>query len=338
MKSTYLRDRFSYEFFNLSKFLCTFFRFLYHYILHSFDRSYFRAVEKPRLSIETTNICNAKCIFCANTVMERRKQALSIEDFKSAVDQFAKMGSTNIDFNVTIGDPLLDKLIIERARYVTETYPQFKSLGFVTTLQWFHLHDSRSFMESGITWLSISTILSGRQACSNFFGVDLYDQMLKNLIALIEINKRYQNKISIKLDLKPTPQPPEEVIGHPDFQRINAMVDRDLVEKLNSMGYYVDDWGGAVNLPPYLKKRPLAPRFFRPCRFLYSGLIIYSNGKIGACNCRDFEANSDLILGDIKKLSLKEAWESEKLQRLRKEWLMKNNVPNICKTCRHYVY
>jgi radical SAM protein with 4Fe4S-binding SPASM domain len=313
-------------------------RFARSYVQRYFDPNRFKPVDKPRLSIETTNVCNAKCVFCANPLMQRRKMPLPMELFRKAVDEVAAMGSTALDFNVTIGDPLLDPYLLERARYVTRNYPQFASLGFVTTLQWLHRFDMDEFWESGLTWMSISTALSGREKYAEFFGVDKYDQMMTNLLRLIEENQRRARKIEYIINLKPTNEPVEAVLAHPDFQRINGMVEQDLVANVNGRGFYVDDWLGAVKLPPYLKKRPLYPRAFRPCGQLFGGLIVYSNGNVGACNCRDFEANSELTLGNVKDASLSEMWDGEKLAHLRSDWKRKNKVPEICKTCSHYLY
>ncbi|MBZ5511766.1 MAG: radical SAM protein [Acidobacteriia bacterium] len=313
-------------------------RFCRTYVRRCFDPNRYRAPSAPHLSIESTNVCNAKCAFCANPVMQRKKQPLSMELFKKAVDELAAMGSSALDFNVTIGDPLLDPYLLERARYATRTYPQFNSVGFVTTLQWLHRFPIDEFWDSGIKWISISTALSGREKYAEFFGVDKYDQMMRNLLTLIEENKRRENKIIYVIHIKPTNEPVEAVLKHADFQRINSMVEQDLVANVKTRGAYVDDWQGAVQLPPYLKKRPLVPRAFRPCAQLFGGMIVYSNGNVGACNCRDFEASSELTLGNVKDNTLAELWSGEKVARLRSEWRRKNKVPEICKTCRHYNY
>lgn len=313
------------------------FGFALRYVKGYFRKGRFTPLAVPRLSLETTNVCNAKCVFCANPIMQRQKEPLQVTKFKKAVDEFVALGGTVIDFNATIGDPLLDPYLLERARYVKQ-FPQFTSLGFVTTLQWLHRYDLNEFFESGITWLAISTSLSGREKYLEFFGVDKYEPMLKNLITLIEENNRRGKPISICLSIKPTNEPVENVREHPDFRLINSIVDQDLIESLRDQGVFVDDWLGSVTLPPYLKKRPLYPRAFRPCQLLYSGLMIYSNGNVGACSCRDFEASSELILGNVSELSLGEMWTGAKLARIRSNWLKKNKVPDICKSCRHYLY
>lgn len=311
--------------------------FSVNYVRRYFAKGRFTPAAQPRLSLETTNICNAKCVFCANPVMQRSKQPLGMEQFKKAVDEFVAMGGKVIDFNVTIGDPLLDPLLLERARYVSR-YPQFASLGFVTTLQWLHRFNIDEFFASGINWLAISTSLSGRQSYREFFGVDKYEQMLKNLVTLLTENRQRDNKIGVMINIKPTNESVEQVLNHPDFHMVQQLYDGNLTASVHNRGYYVDDWIGAVTLPPYLKKRPLIPRAFRPCHMLYSNLIVYSNGNVGACNCRDFEASSELILGHVTKDSLEELWSSEKLAELRSNWRRLNKVPEICQSCRHYIY
>ena len=311
--------------------------FVKRYVGGYFQNGRFEPRPKPKLSIETTNICNAKCVFCANPVMMRRKEPLSMDRFRKAVDEFAAMGGTDLDFNVTIGDPLLDPQILERARYVRR-YPQFKTLGFVTTLQWLHRFDLITVFEAGLTWLSISTTLSGRQKYYEFFQVDKYDQMLDNLKLLIFENDRRGRPLNILIGIKPTDERPDDVVAHPDFVMINQLVDQDLEAGVRAGGFYVDDWLGAVKLPAYLKKRPLYPRAYRPCQLLYAGLMVYSNGKVGACACRDFEASSELILGNVQGESLESMWTGKHLADLRSDWRTRNKIPHICQSCRHYAY
>ena len=295
------------------------------------------APQVPDISVETTNLCNAKCVFCANPVMERKKEPLDWDLFTKAIDEFIAMGGTNLNFNVVIGDPLLDKDILKRGRYVKQ-FPQITENGFVTTLQWLHRFDLDELFEAGFTWISVSTTLSGRQSYADFFGVDKYDQMLQNLLKLLEENDKRGEPLIVLVGIKPTPESVQSILNHPDYQRVRAWVGPELDERVHGRSFFVDDWLGTIQLPKYLKKRPLYPRRKRPCRLLYKGLMLYSNGNVGACACRDFEAAGELILGNVEKDSLEEIWEGEKLTRLRSDWRERNVVPEICKSCSHYLY
>lgn len=281
-------------------------------------------------------MCNSDCVFCANSLMQRRRQPMKMDVFRKAVDDFIRMGGTHIDFNAVIGEPLLDPYLLERAKYVKQ-YPQLGRLGFVTTLQWLQRFDLDEFYQY-VDWLAISLTLSGREKYQEFFRVDKYDQVLKNLLTLIEENKKRPKPIAFTLLVKPTNEPVEAVLNHPDFKMINALVEQDLEASVRQPAQ-VDDWLGAVKLPEYMNKRPLIPRWHRPCALLHGGVVVYSNGNIGACSCRDFEAASkELILGNVATDDLAGVWNGEKLNQIRAEWREHNRVPEICKTCRHYVY
>lgn len=269
--------------------------------------------------------------------MKRPREYLDLSIFKKVVDEFIALGGVDIDFNTIVGEPLLDPYLLERARYVRQ-FPQVKSLGFITNLQWLHKFDMDEFFNSGIDWLAVSTALSGSDKYFEFFGVDRYEQTLKNLTRLIEENKKRGNRMKVGIGIKPTNESFSDVLSHPDYKRIKSFLNQGLITVIRREGLYVDDWLGCVKLPSYLKRRPLYPRVFRPCGLLYGGLIIFPNGNIGACSCRDFEANSELVLGNAKNTTLKEAWEGKRLAAIRSDWRKRNKIPDICKHCRHYVY
>jgi radical SAM protein with 4Fe4S-binding SPASM domain len=64
--------------------------------------------------------------------------------------------------------------------------------------------------------------------------------------------------------------------------------------------------------------------------------MVYSNGKVGACDCVDFEATSELILGNIADTSLEEMWNGEHLQRIRSDWRAGTKIPKVCSNCHMY--
>lgn len=268
--------------------------------------------------------------------MKRHREHLDMLLFKKVVDEFVALGGFDISFTPVIGDPLLDPYLLERVRYVKQ-FPQIKSLGFVTNLQWLHRFDMEEFFNAGIDWLVVSTTLSGPEKYFEFFGVDRYEQTIKNLIKLVEENEKRGNRIRITISLNRTDEKNNEIVTHPDYKRVKSFAEKGVIT-MPKTGLCVDDWLGYVQLPAYLKRRPLYPRLFRPCWLLYAGLVVFCNGKIGVCACRDFEANSELILGDIKSTTLREVWEGEKLANIRSNWRNKNKIPNICKRCSYYVY
>lgn len=310
-------------------------KFAGRYLLLSFQPAHWKPTKAPEIAVENTSVCNARCIFCANGVMERPRIAMKEEVFRKTVDEAILLGSDVIDFSVMIGDPLLDKKLLERARYIKK-FPQVREMGMTTTLQWLHLFDLNEFFESGFTWVAVSTTLSGRERYRDFFGVDKYDQMLTNLQALLNENNKRGKPIEVAVNVKPTPEPRRDILNHPDFMLVQSLTTQNLRKTVKREAFFVFDWAGAVRLPSYLRLHPLWPRKRRPCGRLLRHLMVYSNGKVGACNCVDFEASSDLILGNIEQTSLVDMWNGTRLKQLQSDWRSGKSVPSACQLCRMY--
>ena len=61
------------------------------------------------VQIESTNICNAKCVFCPRDDMHRAAgRSWSIELFKKIVDECAELGITHVRMH-NYGEPFLDR-------------------------------------------------------------------------------------------------------------------------------------------------------------------------------------------------------------------------------------
>ena len=116
-------------------------RFLKHYILCHFQKNRWIPLDAPAISVENTSVCNSRCVFCPNGLMERPRQQMKMDVFTKAVDEAIQMGSTDIDLFVTIGDPLLDPHLLELGRYIRQL-PQVRDVGFNATLQCLHLFQS----------------------------------------------------------------------------------------------------------------------------------------------------------------------------------------------------
>ncbi|MDO9311729.1 MAG: SPASM domain-containing protein, partial [Nitrosomonas sp.] len=89
-------------------------------------------------------------------------------------------------------------------------------------------------------------------------------------------------------------------------------------------------------LLPGMHIRPLSRLDREPCIWLYESPIVFEDGKLGLCGCRDFNANSELIVGNIMESSLHEIWQSEKVRQIRYGF-SHGDYPEICSKCSQYV-
>src|SRR5262249_20644466 len=75
--------------------------------------------ERPpeTLHIETTNVCNANCIFCAYQYQDRFREGkgvMSDKIFSRGLREYFEMGGRSVNFVPLVGDSLVDPKIIQR--------------------------------------------------------------------------------------------------------------------------------------------------------------------------------------------------------------------------------
>jgi hypothetical protein len=70
-----------------------------------------------------------------------------------------------------------------------------------------------------------------------------------------------------------------------------------------------------------------------PCRRLFTGPTVLSDGRVNGCCCRDVEAT--LVIGDVNKDSLGDILKGAPLKALVKRHSL-GDFPEICKLCTRY--
>src|SRR5499427_4052201 len=79
-----------------------------------------RAPRMPEIvQIESTNICNAKCVFCPRDDMHRRQGIMSVDLFKKIVDECAELGITHVRMH-NYGEAFMDRKLVEKVRYAKQ--------------------------------------------------------------------------------------------------------------------------------------------------------------------------------------------------------------------------
>lgn len=283
------------------------------------------------VNIETTNICNAKCIFCAYQYQTRATGVMDMGLFRKIIAEFVECGGGNVGFTPTVGEPLVDKHIIERIRYARR-HPEIKNISMYSNMLTLHKLGAEALATSGITSLTVSTSGFDKEMYLRVYRSTSYEQMLANVIEFAEVNNRLGRPVNFNIDMR-VDRPLHEVLSYPDHQKVAAVVG---VENIGVKFRY-DSWGGKIKqeeLTGNMKlRRNLRPRW-SPCTELFMGPMVYWDGKVGGCNCRDVDA-SELVVGNVRDQHLADIWFGPELQRLREEFTTPK-IKNLCKSCTHY--
>jgi hypothetical protein len=160
----------------------------------------------------------------------------------------------------------------------------------------------------------------------------MYGQMLENVKRFAAANNAAGRPVDFTIDMR-VDRPAEEVFRFPDYQDVARVVGEERI----GLKFRYDNWAGLIT-PDQLSgnmrlRHPLNVKP-APCSELYTGPIVYWDGKVGACGCRDVNA-SELIIGDATKDTLQTIWFGAEIQRLRDEFTT-DRVKPICQSCTHY--
>ena len=158
-----------------------------------------------------------------------------------------------------------------------------------------------------------------------------YYRLKDNIYNLLNLNAELGLPVNITLLFR-SPLTMKETLSLPDYQPL-----KDFPHKVE-FNLDFDSWRGNIkqeDLLPGMKLRPLSKLKKEPCYWLYDGPIIFADGKVGLCGCRDFNADSELIIGHILEASLLDLWQSWKTKGLRNRF-WKGDFPLICRQCTTY--
>jgi len=286
------------------------------------------------LTLETCNICNANCVFCAYQYQKRKKCIMANDLFKEIIHNYVSIGGGDLRLCSLVGDPLLDPNFIDHVKFARQ-FINIKAISTVTNIINLHNIGVEKLLTSGINEINISTSGFDYEMHERIYRSNKFSYMKDNLINILRSNDKLGRpvkiSISLRIDKKLT-----EVLKDNDFREIQRLADSVVAN------YFFDDWGGRINsaeLPQGMKIRPRIFQFLRkrnPCSMLYGSLAVLSNGTATLCGCRDLNGDSELVLGDVRKKSLNDLYNSEYSNKLRSDWLSGKKIPDICKNCTHY--
>lgn len=287
----------------------------------------------PRgLHIEGTNICNAKCTFCAYPQMERPKQTMPMEQFSQLIDQYVSMGGKYVSLTPIVGDPFVDPHVFERLDYL-DRCPEIEGFYFYTNAILMKPDVSKKLIAYGAK-LKVHVSMGGfdRETYKAIMGVDYFNLVRRHIEAFIEIKTKLNSPVNFAISVR---CPKSKCTGEL-WKLIRRSQDKGILT-IEWPYYGFDSWTGKIKAED-LKKvglEPMIPPYKRgACELLYMRPVVLANGKVNACACRDVEAQ--LIVGDINESKLEEVWTGKAINDLidRHE---KGDFPEVCRRCTWYI-
>jgi MoaA/NifB/PqqE/SkfB family radical SAM enzyme len=290
---------------------------------------YKRLVKKERplppfpkvIQIQTKSGCNARCVFCPNSLVGDRLTHGEMEWdlFTKISDEITRHSVTRIS-PYLMNEPLLDRNLGEKICYLTdrkrpETVIKINSNGALLDEEM-----GERLIESGLNRInfSIHGIRKGTYE-SQMVGLKL-EKVLKNIDAFLELKRR-----------KGTNKP---------RVRITMVRTKAIEKELPNIMAYWKAREVRVNVRPLenrarkeITSTGLNPKTWKPfsfCNRLFEQAYILYNGDVVLC-CVDWERTT--ILGNLWEQSLEEIWNSPLFLKIRRRYLEGDLKGLLCQKC-----
>lgn len=172
-----------------------------------------------QLQIETTNTCNADCVFCPYSAMTRPKQTMSMALFTKILSDAQAIPAIDKVTLTGLGEPLLDRFIVERVRTIKAMLPHVL-IDLYTNGTFLRPATTDALIEAGLGMLYISLNAVDADARQQIMQLDDYDTVVGYIQYAIEAVKGTGCQVIVK-----------------------GVSGKDLMER-NGPATFLSQWGG----------------------------------------------------------------------------------------------
>ncbi|MCK4882214.1 MAG: radical SAM protein [Candidatus Omnitrophica bacterium] len=273
--------------------------------------------------LDLTSFCNHKCVFCSNSQL-KNKATMEPDMVERFLQEAYDCGVRDLGMYAT-GESFLVKDLaayIKRAKTIGYNYLFITTNGALATSE-----RVKPVLDAGLDSIKFSISAGRRETYANIQGKDDFDQVLENLKWVSEYRKTAALSFRIYVTMVYTDTTEEEV-----------EILRDLVID------YIDEWdphplnnqcGNKFDnneLGKIESDNPRGRGQRKICFQPFKGFSITPEGLVSACV---LDYSKDLIVADLNKTTLKEAWTNEVYKEFRQRHLDQNLKGLICYNCMH---
>ena len=282
------------------------------------------------LQIETTNVCNARCVFCAYPGMQRDKGVMSIPLFERIVKEYAAMGGGPVSLTPVVGDALLDPHLLDRLR-ILDACPQVSQTSLTTNgiaLDRYHDKELRCLLEQ-LDCIQVSIGGLDRVTYAALYGVDRLPQVQQGVERLLALREGVSDPAHITFAFRTN-----------DWKFTRRF--RRQLDEFRHRGVFVSHIWTYANYSERVKSDDKLNLVVIDCPMEMRSTCIYArvhmaicrDGRITACGCADFEGDA-LGIGQAGKDTLAEVWAGEKRFGILDSF-RKGAPAEICRKCSAY--
>lgn len=317
------------------------FDFSKKFLYHPEQIEAYRKGERPfpiNLEVDLTEICNHRCSFC-NSWGYRESNEVTLEEkvIKPILKEAKEMGTKSISFTGG-GEPMVHKDFLEILKYSKKVGLENGLLTNGSRINEKNVEDLRKNLE----WARISIGGGNKETYKSIQGIDHFDRVIDNIKSLSSKKSEYNLKVGVRMLVLEN-----NISSIEDLA--NTLKETNIDYLQLAPNEYSKDGGKFWNSPRTRQIFGKVKDIIQPIKFLGAGYNINQNESInypekcyahffqgtisGNGNflfCKNSRGIEEYSLGNIKKSTLAEIWDSEKIKDLEKR-IRPNNCGRFCK-------
>lgn len=287
------------------------------------------------VSIEPTNLCNARCPVCetGNKTMERKNGLLDYDKYVNLIDEIAP--TTAVLMYYFMGEPFLNPRSYDMIRYARQ-----KGI-YVETCTNGDLVDPEGVLYSDINQISFQISGLDNESHQKYRVNSDLNKVIPNIENLVKL-KRKNPETNVQIEIGFIVMKHNE-LQIPDFLDWSKNLGVDKVNLIDPCVRSVAE--GKIMLPTNkeywfydeeaFSKGVLKPKHLNDneCSWIWNSTMINWNGDVVPC-CRDPHGRN--VFGNAFETPFHEIWNGEKAINFRRNILTKQGSIDICKLCSGY--
>lgn len=264
------------------------------------------------IGIELTNHCNLECIMCPQPRMTRDQGLMSEELFKKIIDEVK--GKSEFIYLYGMGESLLHPGFFKLTDYAVKSG---LATSLSTNLTLLNEERSRKLLESGIDFIVLAFDGGSKDTYEAIRLGGEFEKSLAQVKKFLQLKNEFNAKCVVDLQFILMDDNKHEVT------RIKDLFTKEEQSAVNTFRIKPVFDSPSINTKKINHEHP--------CYFLWSTMTINWDGRVALC-CMDYD--SEVVVGDVRTMSVYEVWNGEKMANLREKHkkLDYSSMP-ICDKC-----
>ena len=271
--------------------------------------------------LDLTSFCNHACVFCSNPHI-KNKTTMDEDMVKRVLQEAYDCGVRDLGLYATGESFLVKKLpeYIAEAKRIGYQYLFITTNGALATPE-----RAKQALDAGLGSIKFSISAGTRETYKKLQGKDDFDKVLANLRWVSEYRKTSGLKYRIYVTMVYTDMTKGEV--ELLKEQVLPYIDEWDPHPLNNQcgNRYENNQLGAIDA-----NNPRGRGSRHVCFQPFKSFTITPEGLVSACV---LDYSKDLIVADLKKTTLKEAWENDVYKNFRRRHLAQDLKGMICYNC-----